>query len=222
MRILFLGPQGSGKGTQAKKLHDKTGLPHLSSGDLLRQAVADGTPAGKRAKQYMEAGKLVPDDVLIAMFGERLPKPEYNGGYILDGFPRNLAQAKALDVLLSHLNQPLTHVLNLTIDDGVAMERMTGRRICSNKSCGAIYHIKTAPPKHDAICDLCGSVLMQRSDDTPEACRERLKIYHDETEPLVSYYQAKHILHVVDANADPETVFAKIAEALKLEKMSAK
>jgi len=221
MRILFLGPQGSGKGTQAKKLQDKTGLPHLSSGDLLRQAVAEGTPSGKRAKQYMDAGKLVPDDVLIAMFGEKLPHPQFLKGFILDGFPRNLAQAKALDDLLAKLNQPLSQVINLTIDDAVAMERMTGRRICSNKNCGAIYHIKTAPPKNDMTCDICGSPLMQRSDDTEEACRQRLKIYHEETEPLVGYYQGQNILHVVDANADPEAVFLHIAECLKLEKTRA-
>jgi adenylate kinase len=222
MRILFLGPQGSGKGTQAKKLVYKTGLPHLSSGDLLRQAVADGTPAGQQAKVYMDAGRLVPDDVLIAMFGEMLPAPRFSEGFILDGFPRNIAQARVLDSLLTRINQPLTDVINMIIPDPVAMERMTGRRLCSNKTCGAIYHVKTAPPKEDMICDICGSSIIQRSDDTEEPCRQRLRIYHEETEPLASYYQAKNIMHVVNADADPEAVFARISEALNFKPNRAK
>jgi adenylate kinase len=217
MQILFLGPQGSGKGTQSKKLAEVTKLPLLCSGDLLRQTVADGTPAGNHAKEFMDAGKLVPDDVLIEMFEEKLTSPQCSKGFILDGFPRNLAQAKALDGLLAKVHLPLNHVISLEIDDRVATERMTGRRICSNKSCGAIYHVKFSPPKHDLVCDLCGSPLIQRSDDTEEASKERLRIYHDETKPLTNYYGAKHLLSAVDAEADAGAVFLNISGILKLE-----
>ena len=144
MQILFLGPQGSGKGTQSKKLSERTKLPHLASGDLLRQAVADGTPAGKEAKQFIDAGKLVPDPTLIAMFEEQLPSPRCRNGFILDGFPRNVSQARALDALLERLKKPMTCVINLAIDDELAMERMTGRRMCPK--CGALYHMKFQPP----------------------------------------------------------------------------
>ena len=214
MQILFLGPQGAGKGTQAKKLSEKIDLPHLSSGDLLRQAVADGTPAGTRAKEYMDAGKLVPDDVLIAMFEEKLTGPECRGGFILDGFPRNLAQAKALDGLLVRLNVPLMGAVNLKINDALAMERMTGRRNCPN--CGAIYHIKFTPPKQTDVCDNCAAKLMQRSDDTEAACRKRLEVYHEQTEPLIGYYDGNKILVSVDASAEPQTVFLKIMQTLGL------
>jgi adenylate kinase len=216
MQILFLGPQGSGKGTQSKKLADKTHLPHLSSGDLLRQAVADKTAAGQQAKQFMDAGQLVPDSTLIAMFAEKLSTAECSRGFILDGFPRNIPQAKALDALLDGLKKPLTAVINLHIEDALAMERMTGRRMCSNQSCGAIYHIKFSPPAHANLCDLCGSALIQRSDDQEEPCRKRLEVYHQQTEPLIGYYGAKQLLKTIEAGQDPETVFADILEALKL------
>jgi adenylate kinase len=214
MRILFLGPPGSGKGTQCKKLADKLKLTHLSSGDLLREAVAANTEAGKQAKSYMEAGKLVPDPVLIAMFKEKLSHKEVADGFILDGFPRNVSQAKSLDELLAELKATLDSVLNLQIADSFLTERITGRRSCKN--CGAVYHLKFAPPKKPDICDVCGAQLSQRSDDKEELVKKRLETYREQTEPLIEYYDLRHILKAIDAEGDPSGVFSRILQALKV------
>jgi adenylate kinase len=213
MRILFLGPPGSGKGTQCKKLADQLKLTHLSSGDLLREAVAQNTEAGVQAKSYMDAGKLVPDPVLIAMFKEKLSQKEVADGFILDGFPRNVSQAKTLDQLLVDLKATLDSVLNLQIADSFLTERITGRRSCKN--CGAVYHIKFAPPKQPDICDVCGSQLTQRSDDKEELVKKRLETYREQTEPLIEYYDLRHILKTIDAEGDPSEVFSRILQALK-------
>jgi adenylate kinase len=214
MRMLFLGPPGSGKGTQCKKLADKLKVKHLSSGDLLREAVAQNTEAGIQAKSYMEAGKLVPDPVLIAMFKENLTNPDVANGFILDGFPRNVAQAKSLDELLNELHASLDSVLNLIIEDKFLTERITGRRSC--KKCGAVYHIKFAPPKTPDICDVCGSPLVQRSDDREELVKKRLETYREQTEPLIEYYDLRHILKTIVAEGEPDQVFSRILQALKV------
>jgi len=214
MRILFLGPPGSGKGTQCKKLADKLQLTHLSSGDLLREAVAQGTAAGSQAKSYMEAGKLVPVPVLIAMFEEKLADKSVADGFILDGFPRNISQAKSLDQSLQNLKAALDSVLNLQIDDAFLTERITGRRSC--KKCGAVYHVKFAPPKTPDVCDVCGSPLTQRSDDKEELVKKRLETYREQTEPLIEYYDTRHILKTIDAAGDPSEVFSRIMKALNV------
>ncbi|MDR3617652.1 MAG: adenylate kinase [Candidatus Obscuribacterales bacterium] len=218
MRILFLGAPGSGKGTQCKKLADKTGLLHLSSGDMLREATAKGTEAGQLAKGFMDKGQLVPDDVLIKMFEEKLSSPECAKGFILDGFPRNLAQAKSLDALLEKLRSQLNAVINLQIDDHLLTERITGRRVCSNKTCNAVYHMTFAPPAQEGRCDLCGSALYQRSDDKEELVKERLSAYHSQTEPLIDFYDAKLLLRTVDAQGKAEVIFADILKTLDSQK----
>jgi adenylate kinase len=216
MRMLFLGAPGSGKGTQCKKLATKLQLPHLSSGDMLREATAKGTDAGKLAKGFMDKGQLVPDDVLMKMFEDKLGSPECANGFILDGFPRNIAQAKSLDDLLQKLKTKLTVVINLQIADSLLTERITGRRVCSNKTCNAVYHIISVPPKQSNQCDLCGHELYQRSDDKEELVKERLSTYHKLTEPLIDYYDEKLLLRTVDANGEPDAIFADILQTLKV------
>lgn len=216
MRILFLGAPGAGKGTQCKRLASKLNLPHLSSGDLLREAVKAGTPAGVAAKEFMDKGVLVPDEVLIKMFGEKLSSPECKGGYILDGFPRNIAQAKSLDQLLSSLNSNLSTVINLEVDDSLLTERICGRWTCSNKSCAAVYHVKFAPPKEEGKCDVCGSDLSQRADDKEELVKARLQTYREQTEPLIAFYTEKKILKTIQGEGDQETIFNNILQSLKV------
>jgi adenylate kinase len=195
-------------------LAEKLKIKHLSSGDMLREAVAQNSDAGVQAKSFMDAGKLVPDPVLIAMFRENLTGPDVHGGFILDGFPRNVAQAKALDELLQELGASLDSVLNLLIEDSFLTERITGRRSCKN--CGAVYHIKFAPPKTPDVCDVCGNPLIQRSDDKEELVKKRLETYREQTEPLIEYYDLRRILKTIVAEGEPEEVFARILEALRI------
>lgn len=216
MRILFLGAPGAGKGTQCKRLAAKLSLPHLSSGDLLREAVKAGTPAGVSAKEFMDKGVLVPDEVLIKMFGEKLSSPACKGGYILDGFPRNLAQAKSLDELLASLNSNLSTVINLEVDDSLLTERICGRWTCSNKSCAAVYHVKFAPPKAEGKCDVCGSDLSQRADDKEELVKARLNTYREQTEPLIDYYTQKKVLVTIQGEGDQDDIFNNILQSLKV------
>ncbi|HNB21679.1 MAG TPA: adenylate kinase [Candidatus Melainabacteria bacterium] len=216
MRILFLGAPGAGKGTQCKRLAAKLNLLHLSSGDLLREAVKAGTPAGVSAKEFMDKGVLVPDEVLIKMFGEKLSAPECKGGYILDGFPRNLAQAKSLDELLCSLNSNLSTVINLEVDDSLLTERICGRWTCSNKACAAVYHVKFAPPKAEGKCDVCGSDLSQRADDKEELVKARLNTYREQTEPLIDYYTQKKILVTIQGEGDQDVIFNNILQSLKV------
>ena len=216
MRMLFLGAPGSGKGTQCKKLAAKLGLPHLSSGDMLREAVAKGTEAGREAKGFMDKGQLVPDPVLMKMFAEKLGSPECKDGFILDGFPRNIEQAKSLDALLQKLGTALSVVINLQIADNLLTQRITGRRNCSNKTCNAVYHLISVPPKVPNLCDLCQHELYQRSDDKEELVKERLTTYHKLTEPLIDYYDDKLLLRTVDAQGDPDEIFADILQTLKV------
>lgn len=216
MRILFLGAPGAGKGTQCQRLAAKLTLPHLSSGDILRGAVEQGTPAGVAAKPFMDKGAFVPDNVLVDMFKERLSTPGCAKGFILDGFPRNLAQAKALDIMLEEIKAQLTYVINLNVDEHLLSDRITGRRTCSNKACAAVYHVKFSPPAKDNICDKCGSPLSQRSDDKEELVKKRLDTYREQTQPLIEYYDDKHVLKTVDGEGNPDDIFDAILHTLKV------
>lgn len=216
MQILFLGAPGAGKGTQCKMLARHLDLLHLSSGDLLREAVKQGTAAGVAAKSYMEQGVLVPDSILIDMFREKLHTPECQKGFILDGFPRNVAQARALNDLFEELNRKLSAVINLQVDEKLLTERICGRRICSNKECNAPYHVKFAPPKVENTCSICGSPLTHRSDDREDLVAARLKTYFEQTEPLIEFYDKQLLLRTVDGEGDPDEIFADLLRTLKV------
>ncbi len=205
MNLVFLGPPGAGKGTQAKRLSQELGLKHISTGDILREAVKNQTPLGKKAKEYMDRGELVPDDLIIALIEEVMP-PE--GGVIFDGFPRTIAQAKALDEMLSRKGMKVDKVILFDVPDEVVVERLSGRRVCP--SCGAVYHVKFNPPKSDEICDKCGTKLIQREDDKEEVVRNRLEVYRKQTAPLIEYYEDKGILIRLDASKDIEEVYREL------------
>lgn len=215
MQILFLGAPGAGKGTQCKLLSKEMGLVHLSSGDLLREAVKAGTAAGIEAKSYMEKGQLVPDEVLIAMFGDKLSSPDCASGFILDGFPRNLAQAQSLDGLLGKINKKLSVVVDIDVDHSLLSERICGRRVCSNKTCATPFHVKFQPPKVENKCDQCGSDLMTRSDDREDLVAARLKTYSEQTAPLIEYYGKLKLLKTINGNGEPEAIFKEILKTAK-------
>ena len=208
MKIILLGAPGAGKGTQAEIISKKLGIPTISTGNILRAAVKAGTPIGLEAKSYMDAGKLVPDEVIIGIIQERLAESDCANGFILDGVPRTIAQAEALDAHGIHFDA----VLSLEIDDSVIEARMTGRRTCH--TCGATYHVVAAPPKQEGVCDKCGGALEQRKDDLPETVKHRLEVYHNETEPLKDYYQAHGVLLSVPDLGGIEETNAKIMELL--------
>lgn len=212
MKLLFLGAPGAGKGTQCKMLSKEKALLHLSSGDLLREAVKQGTEAGIKAKAFMDKGNLVPDEVLIAMFEDKLSKPELKNGFILDGFPRNLEQAKSLDELFTKLNSGLTSVINLETTDEILEERITGRRVCPD--CGSVFHMKFAPPSKTGICDSCGGTLVHRTDDKADVVKKRLSVYAEQTQPLIEYYKNKGLLVTVDGKAEPKEVFKNLLDKL--------
>lgn len=208
MRLVFLGAPGAGKGTQAKMLVEQLKIPQISTGDMLRKAVADGTPLGKEAKSYMDKGELVPDSVVIGLIKERLQEPDTENGFILDGFPRNVSQAKELDSLLGDLGKPLDVALVLDVPFEDLMKRLTGRRTC--KSCGQMYNIYFSPPKVEGKCDVCGGELYQRADDNEETIKKRLEVYQSSTEPLIEYYRNKGILKVVEGTGDINAIYRKI------------
>ena len=210
MKLILLGAPGAGKGTQAEILSAKLGIPTISTGNILRAAVKEGTPIGLEAKRYMDAGQLVPDSVIIGIVAQRLEQPDCAGGFILDGVPRTIGQAEALDAA----GVTFDHVLSIEISDEEIEERMEGRRVC--QSCGAPYHVKAKPPKREGVCDSCGGALIQRDDDKPETVRRRLEVYHQETEPLKDYYRAKGILVPVDNQDTIEGTTQVIVEALKI------
>ena len=210
MKLILLGAPGAGKGTQAEILSAKLKIPTISTGNILRAAVKEGTPIGLEAKRYMDAGRLVPDSVIIGIVAQRLEQPDCAGGFILDGVPRTIGQAEALDAA----GVTFDHVLSIEISDEEIEERMEGRRVC--QSCGAPYHVKAKPPKREGVCDSCGGPLIQRDDDKPETVRHRLEVYHQETEPLKDYYQAKGILVPVDNQDTIEGTTQVIVEALKI------
>ena len=198
MNLILLGAPGAGKGTQAELLVAKLQIPSISTGNMLREAIAKGTPLGTLAKQYIDAGNLVPDDVVLSIVAERVAKPDCENGFILDGVPRTLAQAEALDAK----GVKIDHVVSLEIEDSVIEGRMTGRRVCTK--CGASYHIVANPTKQEGVCDLCGSTVTTRVDDAPETVRKRLEVYHASTEILKDYYAAQGKLRLVNANQSIE------------------
>jgi adenylate kinase len=201
-RVVLLGAPGAGKGTQAQKLAGREGLAHLSTGDLLRAAVAAGSPAGKAAKAHMDAGRLVPDEVVFGVLFERLDAR--TTGFVLDGFPRNVAQAQELDRRLGALKLPLEAVVDVDVPDARLVARITGRRAC--KACGRNYHVSFLPPKKDGVCDDDGTPLVQRADDTEAVVNQRLAVYHEQTAPLTDYYRARGLLARVDGDRDPAAV----------------
>lgn len=215
MRIVLLGAPGAGKGTQAKKLIDKYGIPQISTGDILRQAVADQTQLGKEAKSYMDSGGLVPDSVVIGLVKERLTQADCKKGFILDGFPRNTAQAETLDGVLSSAGMPLEVALSVDVDFDVLLKRLTGRRTCKNKDCGQMYNVYFSPAKKDGTCDKCGTELYQRDDDKEETIKKRLDVYKAQTEPLIDYYSKKGIIKRVEGVGDINEIFNKICSILK-------
>jgi adenylate kinase len=213
MTILFMGPPGAGKGTQAERIVEQFGIPHISTGDAFRLAMKQGTPLGQKAKEYVDQGLLVPDEVTNGIVRDRLAAEDCTGGFLLDGFPRTIAQAEALDGMLAEMGRKIDHVINLKVDRGFLLARLTGRRIC--KTCGTTYHIVFNPPKQEGICDKDGGELYQRSDDTEEKVGTRLDEYSNKTAPLLTYYGDKGLLREVDGEKDIDAVTADIASLLR-------
>lgn len=211
MRIILLGAPGAGKGTHCKRIAERYGVAHISSGDILRRERAEGTELGRKAQDYMDAGALVPDDLIVEMMS-RAVRQAPPAGYVLDGFPRTVNQAQVLEKSLAAQNGGLDMVLDLRVDDAVVVERITGRRSCPK--CGAVYHVKNMPPKVDELCDNDGTPLVQRPDDTEEVVRNRLETYYRQTKPVVDYYRGRRTVHDIDANGDAGTVAAVIFERL--------
>jgi len=203
--LVFLGPPGAGKGTQAKLLSQRMGFLHLSTGDLLREAVKNQTPLGKKAKEYMDRGELVPDELIVQLIEETMPK---DGNVILDGFPRTVNQALALEEMLKGKGEKILKVLFFDVPDEVIVDRLSGRRVCSK--CGAVYHVKYNPPKVEGVCDLCGGTLVQRDDDKEEVVRKRLEVYRKQTQPLIEFYQEKGIIYKLDAGKGVEELFEEV------------
>lgn len=213
MNLMLFGGPGAGKGTQAKFLIEKYGIPQISTGDILRAAIADGTEMGLEAKKYMDEGKLVPDSTIIGIIKDRLAEEDCKKGFILDGFPRTLAQAEALEILLNSMELKLDKVISLNVPDESIVERITGRRICA--SCGASFHVAFNPPKKEGICDFDGGELIIRKDDNETAIKKRLEAYHNQTAPLFDFYKGKNILVEVDGTQDVNGVRDNIIEILK-------
>ncbi len=209
MNLVFLGPPGAGKGTQAKKLAQELNLKHISTGDLLREAVKNQTPLGQKAKEYMDRGELVPDELIIALIEEVMP-PE--GGVILDGFPRTIKQAEALDELFERKSLKIDRAILFDAPDEEIIKRLTGRRTCPD--CGAVYHIVFNPPKRDEVCDRCGAKLLQRKDDSEEVVKNRLEVYRKQTAPLIDYYEKKSILVKLDASKNIDEVYRSLKSVL--------
>jgi adenylate kinase len=209
LNLILLGPPGAGKGTQADRLRADFGLPLISTGDMLRSQVAEETELGKEAKRYMNAGELVPDAVIVQMITDRLADEDTRDGFLLDGFPRNLEQAGALEEALSGLNRGLTAALLIEVPDEELLRRLTGRRVCV-KNPGHIYHVQSDPPKHEGVCDQDGSRLIQRDDDREATIRRRLQVYHSQTEPLIEYYERAGLLRRFDGQRSPDDVHARI------------
>ena len=208
MKIIMLGAPGAGKGSQASRIATEYQLPHISTGDIFRANLKEETELGKKAKSFMDKGELVPDDITIAMLLERIHKEDCKNGYILDGFPRTIPQAEALKEALAKKDEKIDLALDVEASDELIIKRMAGRRTCP--ACGAIYHIVTLPPKTEGICDRCGADLIQRKDDNEETVKNRLKIYHEVTEPLISYYKKEGILEEIDGAEELDKVFEKV------------
>jgi adenylate kinase len=211
MRVVFLGPPGAGKGTQARRAAARWGALQIATGDLLREAVAAGTKLGHEAKRYMDAGELVPDGVIIGLAGETLDRPEAHKGFVLDGFPRTLAQAEALDKLLQERGIALDRVILFVIDDAELVRRLTGRRVC--RQCGRNYHLAFSPPARPGVCDACGGELYQRTDDEEPTVRRRLSVYQRDTRPLVEYYRRKGLLREIPGDGSVDAVAEAVQKA---------
>lgn len=212
MKIIMLGAPGAGKGTQAKKIADKYGIPHISTGDIFRANIKGGTELGMKAKSYMDQGQLVPDDVTIGMLLDRISEADCTNGYVLDGFPRTIPQAESLTKALENRGEKMEYAIDVDVPAANIVSRMSGRRACL--ACGATYHIVTIPPKQEGICDVCDEKLVQREDDKPETVQKRLTVYHDQTQPLIEYYKQAGILVTVDGTKDLNDVFADIVSVL--------
>ncbi|MGW4383722.1 adenylate kinase [Kitasatospora sp. NPDC004531] len=217
MRIVLVGPPGAGKGTQAHVLAKTLSIPHISTGDLFRANISQGTPLGVEAKSYMDAGRLVPDEVTIGMAKDRMLQPDAAGGFLLDGFPRNLGQAEALDAFLAEQGIALDGVLDLEVSEDEVVKRIAGRRLC-RKDGAHVFHVVYNPPKTEGVCDECGGELYQRSDDTEEAVRVRLEEYHSKTEPIIGYYQAQGLLVTIPALGKVDEVTERAVAALEQKK----
>jgi adenylate kinase len=213
VNILFMGPPGAGKGTQAERITQEYGIPHISTGDAFRLAMSQKTPLGVKAKEYVDSGKLVPDDITNGIVRERIAQDDCRTGFLLDGFPRTTAQAEALDGMLESMGKKLDHVINLVVDMDLLLTRITGRRIC--KSCGATYHVAFNPTKSEGICDKCGGELYQRPDDTVEKVETRLSEYTSKTAPLLEYYERKGLLRQVNGEQNIDTVTGEIHSILR-------
>ncbi|MFZ5532674.1 MAG: adenylate kinase [Pseudomonadota bacterium] len=212
MRIVLLGAPGSGKGTQAKLLMERFGVPQISTGDLLRAAVAAQSPLGLKAKAAMDAGELVSDEIVLGMIRERLAEPDAKPGFILDGFPRNGAQAAALDALLAELGQDIDRAVHIQVAFDELLKRLTGRRTCTQ--CGALYNVYFSPPRQVGVCDRCGGVLMHRDDDNEQTISRRLRVYEEQTQPLIDYYQAQGKLAAVSGSGEVTEILRRVSEAL--------
>ncbi|MBO8169409.1 MAG: adenylate kinase [Thermoanaerobacteraceae bacterium] len=212
MRLLLMGPPGAGKGTQAEMLTEKLQVPHISTGDMFRKAIKEGTELGKKAKEFMDQGKLVPDEVTVGIVKERLVELDCKNGFLLDGFPRTVAQAEALDDILDELNMELDAAVNIEVPREKLLERLTGRRICRN--CGATYHVIFNPPQVEGKCDACGGELYQRSDDTEETVANRLDVYAEQTAPLIEYYKEKGLLKNINGDQEIKEVLKEIGEKI--------
>ncbi len=212
MKIIMLGAPGAGKGTQAKMIADKYGVPHISTGDIFRANIKNGTELGLEAKKYMDQGLLVPDELTVKILLDRVAQDDCKNGYVLDGFPRTIPQANVLEEALDKLGDKIDYAINVDVPDENIIRRMGGRRACL--ACGATYHIEHVPPKQEGICDRCGKELILRDDDKPETVKNRLNVYHEQTQPLIEFYESRDVLRSVDGTVDMNDVFAAIVDIL--------
>ena len=213
MKIIMLGAPGAGKGTHAKKITEKFGIPAISTGDIFRENIKNGTELGKKAKEYMDAGNLVPDELVCDLVVDRLKQDDCKNGYILDGFPRTIPQAEALTAALAKDDDAIDYALEIFLEDQAIIDRMSGRRVC--KTCGATYHVVNIPPKTEGVCDECDGELIVRDDDAPETVKKRLDVYHEQTAPLIDYYKKQGILKVIDGSKGLDTCFEEICGILE-------
>jgi len=213
MRLILLGPPGAGKGTQAEGIKKEFNIPHISTGDIFRENIKNNTELGKKAQEYMNKGLLVPDELVVDLVKDRLSKEDCKKGFLLDGFPRTIEQAKALDKVLDKINQKLDRAININVDEEILVERIVGRRIC--KDCKATYHVKFNPPKVEGRCDKCGGELYQRDDDKEETVEKRIKVYNEQTQPLIDYYDSKDLLLNINGEQEIQKVLEDIINNLK-------
>lgn len=212
MKIIMLGAPGAGKGTHATKISEKYGIPHISTGDIFRENIKNGTELGKKAKTYMDAGDLVPDELTCDLVVDRIHQPDAANGYVLDGFPRTIPQAEALTKALASSGEKVDFAIEIHLEDQKIIDRMAGRRVCAG--CGATYHVVNIPPKKEGICDECGKELTLRKDDDPDTVKKRLGVYHEQTAPLIDYYKNQGILHVIEGSVGFEPAFQEVSKLL--------